>query len=254
MEYGKILEIKKAIKTLIDLLNLNGETRIAITKSELEEYLKAIETLESTNRDVVECLKKRIEDDTRAGADSSEYLETTIYEVIEEVFGVNFVALDDKITVMVLNEPEYFKLFNEYPEDFKEEFPHTKYEFKTPKEFVEHWYDFPEGNWYWAYHGKYLMCSGAIDPNDTEIFEEYFENAFDDDIDLPESVTITTSELAVDTDSVYENRDKLCDVVGNYLNDTYGFYSLSYNIRIVYNENNEPSGIIVTNIKWDTTE
>lgn len=320
MKYSKILEIKKAIKTLIDILAHNGETRISITKPELEEYLEAIETLETANKDAVECFKKRIKDDTCAGADSSEYLETTIYEVIEQVFGVECVTLDDSVTVLVLDEPEFFKLFSEYPEEFKEEYPHKKYEFKTPKEFVEHWYELPEGNWYWVYHGdNNLVCSGACDPNDLEIFEEYFGDALEEDdeyeeikncvegfikelelegveiteddykniserltnkkktldvivreylceirellddgieesLNLPKTVLISASELALDTDDIYKNEDELSDIVGNYLSDVYGFCHFSFNMRVAYNENNEPSDVIVTNIQWDTTD
>ncbi len=261
MEYSKILEIKKAIKTLIDLLNRNGEFRISITKSELEEYLEVIETLETANKEAIECLKKRIEDDTCAGADSSEYLETTIYEVIEQVFGVECVTLDDSVTVLVLDEPEFFKLFSEYPEEFKEEYPHKKYEFKTPKEFVEHWYKLPEGNWYWVYHGDDdLVCSGACDPNDLEIFKDYFGDALEEDeeyeesLNPPSTVLISASELALDTDDIYEDKDELSDIVGGYLSDEYGFCHSAFNMRVVYNENGEPSDVVVTNIQWDTTD
>lgn len=180
MEYSKILEIKKGIKILIDLLNFKGEERISLTKSELMEYLEAIETLEVQKNELLMALKARIADDLAAGADSTEYLETTIYKVLEEVFDVKCIPVDTEanITVMILDSEEYFNLGNlGYPEEFKESLPHKKYEFNSPKEFVEHWYGM-EGDWYWVFHAGELICSGAIDPNDIEIFEEHFGTEF----------------------------------------------------------------------------
>lgn len=180
MEYGKILEIKKGIKILIDLLNFKGEERISLTKSDLMEYLEAIETLEVQKNELLMALKARIADDLAAGADSAEYLETTIYKVLEEVFDVKCVPVDAEanITVMILDAEEYFNLGNlGYPEEFEEGLPHKKYEFSSPKEFVEHWYGM-EGDWYWVFHLGELICSGAIDPSDIEIFEEHFGEEF----------------------------------------------------------------------------
>jgi len=180
MEYGKILEIKKGLKTLIDLLNFKGEERISLTKTDLMEYLEAIETLEIQKNELLSALKIRIADDLAAGADSAEYLETTIYKVLEEVFDVKCVPVDVEanITVMVLDAEEYFNLGNlGYPEEFEESLPHKKYEFNSPKEFVKHWYGM-EGDWYWVFHLGELICSGAIDPSDIEIFEEHFGEEF----------------------------------------------------------------------------
>lgn len=180
MEYGKIIEVKKGIKTLIDLLNHKGEERISLTKSELMEHLEAIESLEVRKNELLTALKAKIADDLAAGADSAEYLETTIYEVLEEVFDVKCVPVDTEanITVMILDAEEYFNLGNiGYPEDFEESMPHKKYEFDTPKEFVEHWYSM-EGDWYWVFHSGELICSGAIDPSDIEIFEDHFGEEF----------------------------------------------------------------------------
>lgn len=133
--------------------------------------------LAELKNEILTALKARISDDLAAGADSSEYLETTIYEVLEEVFNIKYVPVDTEanITVMILDAEEYFNLGNlGYPEEFEENLPHKKYEFKTPKEFVEYWYKLPEGNWYWVFHAGELICSGAIDPGDIEIFEDYF--------------------------------------------------------------------------------
>lgn len=57
--------------------------------------------------------------------------------------------------------------------------------FKTKEEFITYWkdmYENPEGMWYWCldfshpeeYPDGYCFCSGACDPDDIEIFEEYF--------------------------------------------------------------------------------
>lgn len=54
----------------------------------------------------------------------------------------------------------------------------ARYEFDTMKEFMETWKkisDDPITMWYWVYDGENIVCSGAIDPNDEEIFTEYFE-------------------------------------------------------------------------------
>ena len=179
MEYSKILEIKKGIKVLIGLLNSKGEERISLTKSELMDHLKAIESLEVQKNELLSALKARIADDLAAGADSAEYLETTIYKVLEEVFDVKCVPVDAEanIAVMILDAPKFFEMYSEYPEEFKEEYPHKKYEFSSPKEFVEHWYGM-EGDWYWVFHLGELICSGAIDPSDIEIFEEHFGEEF----------------------------------------------------------------------------
>ena len=138
-------------------------------------------SLAELKNEILAALKARISDDLAAGADSAEYLETTIYKVLEEVFDAKCVPMDTEanITAIILDAEEYFKLGNvSYPEDFEESMPHKKYVFKTPKEFVEHWYDLPEGNWYWVFHAGELICSGAIDPNDIEIFEEHFGTEF----------------------------------------------------------------------------
>ena len=54
----------------------------------------------------------------------------------------------------------------------------ARYEFDTPKKFLRTWKDVsedPVSMWYWVYDGAALVCSGAIDPNDEEIYAEYFE-------------------------------------------------------------------------------
>ena len=54
----------------------------------------------------------------------------------------------------------------------------TYYTFDTPEEFMEAWnkmVDNPDGMWYWVIDGDKLICSGACDPYDEEIFVENWE-------------------------------------------------------------------------------
>ena len=55
---------------------------------------------------------------------------------------------------------------------------HTYYIFDTADEFIAKWkeiYDKPNGMWYWVLDDGICICSGACDPGDIEIFEEYWE-------------------------------------------------------------------------------
>ena len=54
----------------------------------------------------------------------------------------------------------------------------TYYAFDTVKEFMEAWREMaenPDGMWYWVLDDGKLVCSGACDPDDDEIFEEHWE-------------------------------------------------------------------------------
>ena len=53
----------------------------------------------------------------------------------------------------------------------------TYYAFNTPEEFMIAWKkmsECPDGMWYWVMDGDNCVCSGACDPYDIEIFEEYW--------------------------------------------------------------------------------
>ena len=39
---------------------------------------------------------------------------------------------------------------------------------------MEHLIEHPDGMWYWVLHEGKCICSGACDPDDMEIFENYF--------------------------------------------------------------------------------
>ena len=64
-----------------------------------------------------------------------------------------------------------------FTDDFTGEYVHTYYAFDTVEEFLEKWeeiYDEPNGMWYWVLDDGELVCSGACDPYDIEIFEEHW--------------------------------------------------------------------------------
>lgn len=53
----------------------------------------------------------------------------------------------------------------------------TYYAFNTSEEFMKAWekmVDNPDGMWYWVLDNGKLICSGACDPYDKEIFEKYW--------------------------------------------------------------------------------
>lgn len=67
-----------------------------------------------------------------------------------------------------------------FTDDFTGDCVHTYYAFDTVEEFIEKWleiHDKPNGMWYWVLDGDTCVCSGACDPYDIEIFEEYWNIA-----------------------------------------------------------------------------
>ena len=59
--------------------------------------------------------------------------------------------------------------------------PSEKYTFDTPTEFIKKWYELDEGIWYSVCVDGEEICSGAVDPDDIDIFEEYFNTKFEED-------------------------------------------------------------------------
>ena len=54
----------------------------------------------------------------------------------------------------------------------------TYYAFNTPEEFMEAWKemrDNPDGMWYWVMEDENLICSGACDYMDEDIFIEHWD-------------------------------------------------------------------------------
>lgn len=86
---------------------------------------------------------------------------------------------NDKIMVAILDYD--YELNGQYPEEYSGDYAHTSYVFDTPQEFIKKWYELDEGAWYWVFVNGEEICSGAVDPNDLEIFEDYFDMEFEED-------------------------------------------------------------------------
>ena len=82
-----------------------------------------------------------------------------------------------KIMVAILD----YDFEGDYPEVYNSSYAHESYTFDTPEEFIEKWYELDEGAWYWVYDKGEIICSGAVDPNDIEIFEDYFNMSFEEE-------------------------------------------------------------------------
>ena len=65
-----------------------------------------------------------------------------------------------------------------FTDNFTGEGPHTYYIFNTVEEFITKWEEIhnkPNGMWYWVLDNGELVCSGACDPSDIEIFKEHWK-------------------------------------------------------------------------------
>lgn len=66
-----------------------------------------------------------------------------------------------------------------FTEDFTGQGIHTYYAFNTVDEFIQKWkeiYELPNGMWYWVLDKDKIVCSGACDPDDINIFIEYWKD------------------------------------------------------------------------------
>ena len=96
-----------------------------------------------------------------------------------------------------------------FTNDFTGQGIHTMYMFDTPKEFIDKWneiYNKPNGMWYWVIdEDEYLVCSGACDPGDIDIFEDYWEKELKEKENKPKvkaKVRLThTVEMFVEAES-----------------------------------------------------
>lgn len=67
-----------------------------------------------------------------------------------------------------------YRYFTDY---FTGEGVHTYRIFDNVEDFIEIWlriYDQRNGMWYWVLDGDKCICSGAVDPNDIDIFRDYW--------------------------------------------------------------------------------
>lgn len=86
----------------------------------------------------------------------------------------------DKIFMAVLDDGYYLE-HNEYPAEYHSRYAKETYEFDTPQEFIQKWYEIEEGAWYWVFDEGMEICSGAVDPNDIELFEDHFGIVFEEE-------------------------------------------------------------------------
>ena len=82
----------------------------------------------------------------------------------------------NKIMIAVLSDG-----IHPYPEEYTGDNLKEQYVFDTPQEFIKKWYELDEGAWYWVLVNGKVICSGAVDPDDIEIFEAYFNMNFEED-------------------------------------------------------------------------
>ena len=67
-----------------------------------------------------------------------------------------------------------YKYFTDY---FTGGYIHAYYAFDTVEDFIKKWkeiYEEPHGMWYWVLDNGELVCSGACDLMDIDIFEDYW--------------------------------------------------------------------------------
>ena len=81
----------------------------------------------------------------------------------------------DKIMIAILD-----KGYHSYPIEYSSDYAHEIYLFDTPQEFIRKWYELDEGAWYWVFADGQLILSGAVDPDDIECFEYYFDVNFEE--------------------------------------------------------------------------
>ena len=82
------------------------------------------------------------------------------------------VAFTDKIRDRVVVDPYIY-----FTEEFTGKGLVAVYGCPNIKDFfalIEHLIEHPDGMWYWVLHEGKCICSGACDPGDMEIFEDYF--------------------------------------------------------------------------------
>ena len=82
------------------------------------------------------------------------------------------IAFTDKIRDRVVLDPYVY-----FTDHFTGEGLVSAYGCHDLKDFfilMEHLIEYPDGMWYWVLHEGKCICSGACDPDDIEIFEDYF--------------------------------------------------------------------------------
>ena len=80
--------------------------------------------------------------------------------------------------MMAFLDGDYYTKHNSYPEEYSCDYAKESYVFNTPEDFINKWFESDEGIWYWVFVDDECICSGILDPDDIEIFEDYFGMTF----------------------------------------------------------------------------
>lgn len=96
-----------------------------------------------------------------------DYVDTeTVYNMIDK-WCMQF--NNNKIIIAFAKSSKYFT------DDFNAEGTSEIHTFDTPQEFLDKWEELmKEGHWYWVLDGDDIVCSGVCEPDDIEIFEDYW--------------------------------------------------------------------------------
>lgn len=89
---------------------------------------------------------------------------------------------EGRIVMAFADDAEASKDGGRLTDDFGKAAIRTYYAFDSVEDFMKAWYkmaDNPDGMWYWVLDSETLVCSGACDPSDEEIFADHF--GFDGD-------------------------------------------------------------------------
>lgn len=130
----------------------------------------------------------------------------------------------DKIMIAVLDDG-YYAEKSSYPPCFDSDLPYTAFVLDTPEEFIKKWYEINDGAWYWVFNKGELICSGAVDPNDIEIFEEHFNMSFEEpelDVALEETRNCDSSWVLqqkteyIEPELATSIEETACEVVSQY--------------------------------------
>ena len=95
------------------------------------------------------------------------------------------------------------------------------------------------------------IIAGCIEDLEGLVEEFEIEEEQEEEVDLPECVTIRASELQLDSDDIADDPYALSEEIGDYLSDTYEYCHFGFCVEVERNEFGEPSLFLVTDIEWD---
>lgn len=103
-----------------------------------------------------------------------------VKEVLAKIKNNSFTHLipEDKIVMMFVDDSNRDKDSENFTDNYKGQYVKYYRQFETYDSFIEEWKrisERPIGMWYWVITEGKCICSGACDPDDIEIFEDYFK-------------------------------------------------------------------------------